>query len=186
MANNIKNPVINGFKLCYKCNLSKPVDMFSRGRAPNYLPVPMCKSCKCEWSKSYRKRADVIEYNRKRHKEYMSIPKNRDAANVRARRYNKTEKYKALKNSLRREWSAIQKQKAVDYKGGKCICCGYSGCLAAMDFHHRDPSQKEGYGTGALKTHWTFEKNKPELDKCELVCVRCHREIHANYRELPS
>jgi hypothetical protein len=59
------------------------------------------------------------------------------------------------------------------------MLCGYSRCLAAMDFHHPDPSQKEGYGTGALKSHWSFEKNKKELDKCVLVCVRCHREIHA-------
>ena len=39
--------------------------------------------------------------------------------------------------------------------------------------------EKDGYGTGALKQHRSFKKNKKELDKCVLVCVRCHREIHA-------
>lgn len=57
---------------------------------------------------------------------------------------------------------------------GDCILCGYSKCLAVMDFHHIAPHEKEG-----LKAHWAFEKNKEELDKCVLVCNRCHREIHA-------
>lgn len=53
-----------------------------------------------------------------------------------------------------------------------------------MDFHHLNPKLKEGYGTGALKAHWSFERNKKEIDKCVLVCVRCHREIHAGFRVL--
>ena len=43
---------------------------------------------------------------------------------------------------------------------------------------YKNPLEKDGYGTGALKAHWAFERNKPEIDKCVLVCVRCHREIH--------
>jgi len=30
------------------------------------------------------------------------------------------------------------KVKAVEYKGGKCNSCGYSKCLDALHFHHRD------------------------------------------------
>ena len=77
-----------------------------------------------------------------------------------------------------------QKTKAIDYKGSICVICGYSRCSAALDFHHINPLEKEGYGTGAMKSHWTFEKNKSELDKCVLVCVRCHREIHAGVVDL--
>ncbi len=77
-----------------------------------------------------------------------------------------------------------EKQKAVNYKGGKCEICGYDRCVAAMDFHHLDPSTKNGYGTGAMKQHWVFERNKIEIDKCILVCVRCHREIHAGLIQL--
>jgi hypothetical protein len=32
----------------------------------------------------------------------------------------------------------------------------------------------------------SVEKNKKELDKCILVCVRCHREIHAGVTLCPS
>lgn len=27
--------------------------------------------------------------------------------------------------------------------GGKCEKCGYNKCLDALEFHHKDPSQKE-------------------------------------------
>ena len=29
------------------------------------------------------------------------------------------------------------KQQAVKYLGGKCICCGYNKCIAALEFHHK-------------------------------------------------
>jgi hypothetical protein len=105
--------------------------------------------------------------------------RNRDDINARGRERDKREDVREQRNKNRRRWAANEKQKAVDYKGGKCEICHYNKCLAAMDFHHRNPVEKNGYGTGALKSHRTFEKNKPELDKCILVCVRCHREIHA-------
>lgn len=35
------------------------------------------------------------------------------------------------------------KEKLVAYLGGKCICCGYSKCMDALEFHHLDASKKE-------------------------------------------
>jgi len=137
------------------------------------------------WAKEYRQRPEVKASARAYRERYRSDPENRAKMNARSRHYRKTGKGRDSRNVARRAWAAREKQRAVDYKGGKCVCCGYSGCLAAMDFHHRNPAEKEGYGTGALKAHWTFERNRPEIDKCELVCVRCHREIHAGYRSLP-
>ncbi len=76
------------------------------------------------------------------------------------------------------------KLKAVQYMGGKCKCCGYSICLAALEFHHLDPSQKDfGISEGGIPRNW--EKVKKELDKCILVCNRCHTEIHAGFRNIP-
>ena len=66
---------------------------------------------------------------------------------------------------------------AIEYKGGKCLKCGYDKCPAALDFHHRDESQKEfGISKGGNTHGW--EKMKPELDKCDLLCSNCHREEH--------
>jgi len=83
---------------------------------------------------------------------------------------------------------AASKQMAMDYKGGKCQICNYSKCPSALDFHHIDPASKDmaflSKG-GHLNTGITFEKLKPELDKCILLCCRCHREIHAGVLDLP-
>ena len=63
------------------------------------------------------------------------------------------------------------------YKGGKCNRCGYNRCMAALDFHHRDPSQKD-LDWNQLKKR-EFNEVKIELDKCDLVCKNYHAEIHA-------
>lgn len=68
------------------------------------------------------------------------------------------------------------KQKAVEYKGGKCKKCGYDKCLQALDFHHRDPKDKTfSIAKNGLRFSW--DRLKREIDKCDLVCANCHREI---------
>lgn len=69
------------------------------------------------------------------------------------------------------------KKDLVEYKGGKCERCGYSKCVSALDFHHKDPSQKDfALSRNGHTRSWKLLKE--EADKCELVCSNCHREIH--------
>lgn len=68
------------------------------------------------------------------------------------------------------------KQRAVDYKGGKCERCGYSRCIWALDFHHPESSKKD---INIAHASYRWAKLQSELDKCMLVCSNCHREIHA-------
>lgn len=86
------------------------------------------------------------------------------------------------KKSLRR-WKD-QKEKAVEYKGGKCVYCGYDKCISALEFHHRDPKEKEFAWDAMRKQTWA--KVVHELDKCELVCANCHREVHETWRKQPA
>lgn len=65
---------------------------------------------------------------------------------------------------------------AIEYKGGKCIRCDYDKCVWSLDFHHRDPEEKD-LKWRHMRT-WKFDNIKSELDKCDLVCANCHREIH--------
>lgn len=68
------------------------------------------------------------------------------------------------------------KEKAIEYKGGCCEKCGYDRCNSALEFHHLDPNEKD-FGIGSYSV-LSWEKIKPELDKCVMVCANCHREIH--------
>jgi len=76
-------------------------------------------------------------------------------------------------------WRRGIKKRAVEYLGSKCLICGYSKCLDALSFHHRDPGLKE-FRLGSYAAGW--EKLQKELDKCDLLCLRCHAEVHAEWK----
>ena len=69
------------------------------------------------------------------------------------------------------------KKDLVEYKGGKCEKCGYNKCIAAMDFHHINPKEKD-FAVSKNGHTKSWEKLKKEADKCILVCANCHRELH--------
>ncbi len=69
-----------------------------------------------------------------------------------------------------------RKQEAVTYLGGACRRCGYSKCLEALQFHHRDPKRKDFVLSAAMTR--SFTRIKAELDKCDLLCANCHAEVH--------
>lgn len=64
---------------------------------------------------------------------------------------------------------------AVERFGGKCTVCGYSKCLAALEFHHVDNKEE---APSYVIYRWSWKRAKKELKKCILVCANCHREIH--------
>jgi len=66
----------------------------------------------------------------------------------------------------------------VDYLGGRCTKCGYDKCIAALEFHHRNPSEKE-FGF-AVQQKRSYKRLAKELDKCDLLCANCHREVHGS------
>lgn len=84
----------------------------------------------------------------------------------------------AVKNRRRK-----LKVMAVEYKGKKCILCGYNRCVGALDLHHLDESKKE-FGLSVRGMTRSWNKIKKEADKCVLVCANCHREIHAGMIDL--
>lgn len=73
----------------------------------------------------------------------------------------------------------------VEYKGGKCIVCGYDRYVGAFDLHHTGDSPKSfGLSMDGITRSW--EKVKAEADKCVLLCANCHREIHGGIIKLPK
>jgi len=72
-------------------------------------------------------------------------------------------------------WKKI-KTKAIEYKGNKCASCGYNKCPDVLEFHHRNPKEKEFEWEKLRKRAW--ESITKELDKCDMLCANCHREKH--------
>lgn len=90
------------------------------------------------------------------------------------KRKNSSKKSKNVSN-----WRQSIKERAIQYKGGKCIICGYKRCNRALVFHHLDPKYKQfGIANNGLCRSW--DKVKKELDKCVLLCSNCHNEVHSN------
>lgn len=86
-------------------------------------------------------------------------------------------KYKSICTTCRvTESRKNKKTLLIEYKGNKCIICGYNRCNQALQFHHLDPNEKEfAIANSATKS---LENLKMEVDKCILVCSNCHVEIH--------
>ena len=82
-----------------------------------------------------------------------------------------------------------QKEIAVEYKGGKCIICGYNKCKRSLEFHHENGANDKDFSVSKMFGNKSLDLIKEELDKCILVCSNCHGEIHNNlilekYKEL--
>jgi hypothetical protein len=58
--------------------------------------------------------------------------------------------------------------------GGKCVDCGYSTHLAALDFDHIDPSLKK-FTLSSVMGYMDSNDVMKEALKCELRCANCHR-----------
>jgi 5-methylcytosine-specific restriction endonuclease McrA len=87
---------------------------------------------------------------------------------------------KACSNQSALERQRETKRKGIEYLGGSCEICGYDRYYGALEFHHKDPTQKDpSWSTSKSRS---FESLKVELDKCALLCANCHRETHASYQ----
>lgn len=71
-----------------------------------------------------------------------------------------------------------RKKEAIELKGGKCEKCGYNSHIAALDFHHLNPNEKELKLDSRNFSNNNLEKIFKELKKCILLCSNCHREEH--------
>jgi len=155
---NMKNLIIGGQKKCNTCGEIKAVS--------EYYP--------------YRKgiRGSCKECLNKKNRAYMSAISKKQRSDWWHRSWAKPEYRKTKYASHKKRLTSI-KVKSVAYLGGKCSVCGYDKCVEALEFHHLDPTVKEKHSNGrGIDRRRSFEKQKPELDKCVLLCANCHREVH--------
>jgi len=81
------------------------------------------------------------------------------------------------------DWRKRKKIELIEYKGGKCMECGYNKSVKALEFHHIDPHKKDFTISGKS---YSINRLKMEVDKCILVCSNCHIEIHEKLENLKN
>ena len=68
---------------------------------------------------------------------------------------------------------------------GACRICGYDRDMAALQFHHLDPSQKE-FSLAMNGVTRGIESMRREASKCILLCANCHAEVEVGRTEVPT
>ena len=58
-----------------------------------------------------------------------------------------------------------------------CVKCGDTRSYV-LDYHHIDPTTKEGTIARMVSNHYTSLNNETleEIKKCVVLCANCHRE----------
>ena len=89
------------------------------------------------------------------------------------------------------EMRSLQNQKTYEFKlkmiwaihDGKCGECGFEH-PAALQFHHRDPSQKlfQLQAIPRTRSH-PWSEILAEIAKCDLLCANCHLIRHSKYND---
>ena len=75
--------------------------------------------------------------------------------------------------------SKLNKQILINTFGGRCQICGYNKCQSALEFHHKNPKEKEfNISKYSGNNNITYEMAL-ELTRVLLLCANCHRETHA-------
>lgn len=85
-------------------------------------------------------------------------------------------KHQNYNNQQRR--GAAKKIKLMQMKGLACKMCGYNKNYSALAFHHRDPKIKSHGLDLRTCSNKSWDSLLKEAEKCDLVCMNCHMEIH--------
>ena len=94
--------------------------------------------------------------------------------------YHCSQKVRANYHNRSSRWRRKIKESLKLKMGGKCQLCGYSKCLAALDFHHNGDEKN---GSISQMIMWKGKQATiAETKLCILVCANCHREIHDGYK----
>ena len=147
-------------KVCNKCKQENSVDEFYvRKDTNNGNGVsPCCRICDSQRKKIWKLNNPEKHRNSQQKSDKKRYP------------IKKNVRYE------RRSW-------ALYTLGGECVDGGlkYNGNNSnSFDIHHLDPSKREFKISGS-KLDKSLESLKKELDKCVLLCSKCHKQRHLDY-----
>ena len=154
---------------CKKCNIIIPKRVVIDGKSRNLSKRKYCLSCSPFKANNRQKLEENIPIFEETKRNCLSCLKDFVFYRHKAMTINVCA---ACTSKQRRRKIKL---KAIEYKGGKCQKCGYNKCAGAMDFHHKNPIEKD-FTISSNSGKW--ENIKKELDKCDLLCKNCHSELH--------
>jgi NAD-dependent dihydropyrimidine dehydrogenase PreA subunit len=117
-------------------------------------------------------------------------PEDRRAAEK--RRYEKLKNDPEYKARKKKNAAERYKNRPADYLSWKqrilkehksvpCAACGETHPWQCMDFHHKNPAEKE-FTVSSI--NGTREQLESEISKCYVLCCMCHRKLHANLLDI--
>lgn len=141
-------------------------------------PTKICYKCKKQLSLDSFKRhsgrhdglqPDCIQCQKEYRKQHYL--KNKQVYKDRAYKHNKIlrEKNTAIIEEIKSKLS--------------CIRCGENH-IACLDFHHRNPEEKEFPISTKAQDATDWEVILKEIEKCDVLCANCHRKHHYEERKL--
>jgi transposase len=77
------------------------------------------------------------------------------------------------------------KELLVQESGGACRVCGYSRCIAALEFHHLVRAEK-AFSLSEEGVTRSLARARAEASKCVLLCANCHAEVEAGMTSLAT
>lgn len=158
-------------KICQKCSNEFPSWINIDGKNRNLQKRKFCFSCSPFGGKNRKNLVSDI---------YNDIGKNftcLQCGKIFAYKEKGNRSKKICASCIVINWRRRLKQRAIDYKGGKCIICGYNKCNGSLVFHHVDHEDKDfSVASGSIRS---WKRVKKELDKCVIVCMNCHGELHS-------
>ncbi len=163
--------------VCRQCNNQFPIKMLIDGKVRNLGTRQFCIECSPFMAHNTKPLLDIqLDGSKKccvcnQVKQKTEFYTNKDKIHG--------SKCKECFNRLSTERYQHNKIKMIEYCGGKCIICGYNETNSGLAFHHVNPIEKDLDITRLVNRSWN--NIIIELNKCVLVCVRCHNELHFSH-----
>ena len=87
------------------------------------------------------------------------------------------------KNKRRIKRARSTKKDFLAYKSKlNCEECGFTD-WRALQFHHKNPRNKDLELASTVGKGWSLNKIKKEIRKCKCLCANCHQILHFKIRE---
>jgi hypothetical protein len=165
---------------CPRCCETKPVTLFYRRMGKPHRTCMACSRLQAPVAneEALAKRREYMRRYRENNRDKVKAIHKRWRDANRDKIQSITKEWRASNVEYAREWERERRRRkfydVIDaLKDVPCADCGGRFPAVAMDFDHRDPSQKSFDVSTRSKSN--LDEIRAEISKCDVVCANCHR-----------